>query len=118
MENTPPQMAPYGRHLLMCKGQFCDPQGKAQELYESLSGLLGDLGRYTNPRRVKRGLTDCLGVCAGGPLLVVYPEGIWYHHVDEALLKRIIDEHLRRGCPVREAIFHRLAHEDPDNCAS
>jgi (2Fe-2S) ferredoxin len=66
------------------------------------------LGRYDNPERVKRGITPCLGVCYGGPLLVVYPDGIWYHHVDEALLQRIIDEHLIGGCPVEEAIFHRL----------
>ncbi|HRE48109.1 MAG TPA: (2Fe-2S) ferredoxin domain-containing protein [Aggregatilineales bacterium] len=106
-------MTVYSRHLFICTGTFCDPDGKAAELYAKLPGLLGDLAHYTNPLRVKRGITPCLGVCTAGPLLVVYPEGIWYHHVDEALLKRIINEHLREGKPVQEAIFYRLASVTP-----
>jgi (2Fe-2S) ferredoxin len=101
-------MAPYARHVLICTGHFCDPNGKAAALYNRLPALLGELGDYENPQRVKRGITACLGVCAGGPLLVVYPDGLWYHHVDEALLKRIVEEHLRQNQPVTEAIFHQL----------
>ncbi|HVU13542.1 MAG TPA: hypothetical protein VHD90_19820, partial [Phototrophicaceae bacterium] len=86
----------------------CDPDGKASALYQKLPALLGDLAAYDNPCRVKRGITPCLGVCAGGPILVVYPDGIWYHHVDEALLQRIVDEHLRGDQPIESAIFHQL----------
>lgn len=75
-------------------------------LYRRLTSLLGELGIYDNPWRVKRGLTPCLGVCQGGPLLVVYPDGIWYHHVDEHLLERIVYEHLFDDRPVVEAMFH------------
>jgi (2Fe-2S) ferredoxin len=103
-----PESAPYARHIFLCTGEFCDPDGRACELYEQLREMLGDLGRYTNPCRVKRGTTPCLGVCAGGPIAVVYPEGIWYHHLDAALLARIVHEHLERGEPVEDAIFHRL----------
>ena len=105
---TEPTSAPYARHLLLCTGRFCDPEGRARTLYEQLPELLGGLGRYANPRRVKRGTTPCPGVCSGGPLAVVYPDGIWYHHVDAALLARIVHEHLEQGNPVQEAIFHRL----------
>ena len=105
---SPPLMSAYGRHLLICAGTYCDPDGQAQRLYQRLALRLGELGRYDNPERVKRGLTPCLGVCAGGPIVVIYPEGVWYHHVDEAVLDRIIDEHLRDGQPVEEYVFHRL----------
>ncbi len=103
-----PELAPYRRHILICTGHDCDPEGRAQQIYRQLSRLLGDLGRYDNPVRVKCGLTACLGVCRGGPLLVVYPDGIWYHHVDEAVLERIVVEHLRGGHPLEEYIFHTL----------
>src|SRR5262245_19292491 len=103
-----PSQAPYARHLFFCVGRYCDPEGRAARLYQLLAHKLGELGRYDNPVRVKRGVTPCLGVCYNGPLLVVYPDGIWYHHVDETLLDRIIGEHLLHGRPVEEYVFHRL----------
>lgn len=114
-----PSQAPYARHIFLCVGPYCDPGQQALKLYHSLARKLGELGRYDNPVRVKRGTTPCLGVCYNGPLLVVYPDGIWYHHVDEALLDRIIHEHLLAGRPVEEYIFHRLQHNrQPDSAAS
>lgn len=119
-----PSQAPYARHLFICTGRYCDPEGKALALYNSLAHKLGALGRYENPVRVKRGITPCLGVCYNGPIVVVYPEGIWYHHVDEQLLDRIIQEHLVEGRPVTDFIFHQLetdplsvgAEESPSSC--
>lgn len=112
MRNDAPPMSPYARHVLVCTGPYCASEAEALHLYRLLSRKLKDLGDYANPLRVKRSITSCLGVCIGGPLLAVYPEGIWYHHVDEAALDRIIEEHLRHGRPVEELIFHRL-HDNP-----
>ncbi len=112
-----PSQAPYARHIFICIGEYCDKQRRSPAVYRALSRELGELGEYDNPLRVKRGVTSCLGVCYGGPLLVVYPEGIWYHSVDEALVKRIVVEHLQGGRPVEEYVFHRL-EDNPFLCAS
>jgi (2Fe-2S) ferredoxin len=100
-----PFMEPYARHVLICTGGFCSPDRRGRALYSRLAALLEREGLLFGPRRVKRGETPCLGVCAGGPILVVYPDGIWYAGVTAELLERIVVEHLKRGEPVRDAIF-------------
>ena len=103
-----PLMEPYARHVLVCVGNFCSPDRRGRELYNLLPMLLQREGLLFGPARVKRGETPCLGVCAGGPIVVVYPEGIWYARVSPELLERIVVEHLRDGRVVEEAVFHRL----------
>lgn len=106
-------MEPYARHVLVCTGGYCSPNREGRALYAQLARLLQREALLFGPRRVKRGETPCLGVCAGGPIVVVYPEGIWYADVTPDLLERIVVEHLRDGRVVEEAVFHR--HGDPGN---
>ena len=103
-----PQMEPYSHHVLVCTGDFCSPNRGGRQLYSLLSDLLQREDLLFGPERVKRGETPCLGVCSNGPIVVVYPEGIWYSEVTPALLERIVVEHLKHGKPVDEAVFHRL----------
>jgi (2Fe-2S) ferredoxin len=101
-------MEPYSRHVLVCTGGFCSPERRGRALYAHLASLLEREDLLFGPSRVKRGETPCLGVCAGGPIVVVYPDGIWYGGVTPELLERIVVEHLKQGRPVEEAVFHRL----------
>ena len=103
-----PVMEPYRRHVLVCTGGFCSPERRGRPLYSLLAALLQREGLLFGPGRVKRGETPCLGVCAGGPIVVVYPEGVWYANVTPELLERIVVEHLKHGRVVDDAVFHRL----------
>jgi (2Fe-2S) ferredoxin len=112
MSPGPAELAPlmdaYARHVIVCTGGHCSPSREGRMLYAQLARLLQRENLLFGPRRVKRGETPCLGVCGGGPIVVVYPEGIWYAGVTPALLERIVVEHLRDGRVVAEAVFHRL----------
>lgn len=108
-----PLMEPYAHHILVCTGGYCSPDHQGRALYRLLPQLLQREGLLFGPTRVKRGETPCLGVCAGGPIVVVYPEGVWYAGVTPALLERIVTEHLRDGRVVEEAVFHRAGAGSP-----
>lgn len=107
-ETLPARMDPYRHHVIVCTGGHCSPERRGGAIYRLLAALLQREGLLFGPDRVKRGETPCLGVCAGGPIVVVYPEGIWYAGVTPALLERIVVEHLKGGRVVEEAVFHRL----------
>lgn len=109
----PVLMEPYARHVLVCTGGYCAPDRGGRRLYSLLATLLQREQLLFGPGRVKRGETPCLGVCAGGPIMVVYPEGVWYAGVTPELLERIVVEHLKGGRVVQEAVFHRLGAAPP-----
>jgi NADH:ubiquinone oxidoreductase subunit E len=72
---APAQMDAYARHVLVCTGGYCAPDRGGRRIYSLLAALLQRENLLFGPGRVKRGETPCLGVCAGGPIVVVYPEG-------------------------------------------
>jgi (2Fe-2S) ferredoxin len=101
-------MDPYARHVLVCTGSYCSPDRRGRQIYSELARLLQRENLLFGDTRVKRGETPCLGVCAAGPIVAVYPDGIWYANVTPALLERIVVEHLKHGSVVEEAVFHRM----------
>jgi (2Fe-2S) ferredoxin len=99
------------KHVLMCTGPRCTENGAEAE---ALFKLLGQAIDARDGLRVKRTRTHCFAVCKHGPIMAVYPDGVWYHKVDATALQRIIDEHLAGDQPVDELVFHRLGIGDVD----
>ena len=105
-------MEPYARHVLVCSGGYCSESKYGRAIYSRLASLLQREGLLFGPTRVKRSEAPCLGVCGGGPVVAVYPEGVWYGQVTLEILERIVVEHLRDGRAVADAVFHRLGTEN------
>lgn len=107
-KNDPEQkqavLRPYSRHVLVCTGQSC-ADGRGMQVYEYLKVRIKELQLHQGSARIERSRCHCLGVCAGGPIAVVYPEGVWYRGVDESVMEKIIQEHLIQGRPVSEFIL-------------
>ena len=56
--------------------------------------------------------TGCFGLCALGPIVVIYPEGSFYSMVKEENVKEIVDEHLLKGRPVTRLLYDETVAED------
>ncbi len=98
-----PLLMPYERHVFVCTGPRCAPETSPQ-IYETLKAKLKEL--KVDQKTVRRAQVNCFGICQGGPILVVYPEGVWYHGVTQEKLAKIIDRHLLGGKPILEWSFH------------
>ena len=101
-EKAPP-LQRYERHVFVCTGPRCAPE-TSPEVYQALKARLKELN--VDQKSIRRAQVNCFGVCQGGPILVVYPDGIWYHHVTHEKLERIINEHLLGGKPIMEWAFY------------
>lgn len=101
------------RHIFLCTDQTtpkcCDPVA-ATEAWDYLKRRLAEI-ELPPGLVVQRTKANCLRLCAGGPIAVVYPDGVWYHSCSPPVLERIIQEHLIGGTPV--AAFRILETEAP-----
>ncbi|MEG2583870.1 MAG: NAD(P)H-dependent oxidoreductase subunit E, partial [Oscillospiraceae bacterium] len=101
-------------HVLICGGTGCTSSGSEQIIKEMESQLkLNGLDR-----EIKVVKTGCFGLCALGPIMIVYPEGAFYSRVAVDDVKEIVEEHLLKGRIVKRLLYDETIHANSDDIKS
>ncbi len=94
-------------HVLICGGTGCTSSG-SQKIREHLENELAAKGLADEIKVVQ---TGCFGLCALGPIMIVYPEGTFYSRVTNEDVSEIVEEHLLKGRPVERLIYNDGAED-------
>ncbi|MBR4169310.1 MAG: NADH-quinone oxidoreductase subunit NuoF [Lachnospiraceae bacterium] len=98
----------YRSHVLVCGGTGCTSSG-SQAILQNLEEELKKNGLEDEVAIVK---TGCHGLCAKGPIMVVYPDAVFYSEVKPEDVAEIVSEHLLKGRPVERLIYDENAPEE------
>jgi (2Fe-2S) ferredoxin len=100
------------RHIFICADQtnpLCCSKEQSLEAWDYLKKRLTELklDQVTEgkPSCTFRTKANCLRVCTHGPILVVYPDGVWYHSATSEVIERILQEHILGSQVVQEYVF-------------
>ncbi|MDU5333433.1 MAG: NADH-quinone oxidoreductase subunit NuoF [Enterococcus sp.] len=92
----------YEKEILVCAGTGCI-SSKSIEFVEALKE---ELAKNELTDKVNIVKTGCFGLCAQGPIVIIYPEAVFYHHVQAKHAKKIVSEHLIKGKLVEKLLYH------------
>ncbi len=98
----------YRKQILVCGGTGCTSSG-SKKVIEALESELVKQGLDKEVLVVK---TGCFGLCALGPIMIVYPEGAFYAQATPEGVVRIVDEHIKKGNIVKELLYQETVHKD------
>ncbi len=98
-------------HLLLCvntKKSLCCNNLQSLKSWEKLKKVLKEMN-LEDPKReegiILRSKVDCLRICSEGPILLIWPEGVWYKNVSPERIEIIVKRHLLKGVPIKEWIL-------------
>jgi (2Fe-2S) ferredoxin/SAM-dependent methyltransferase len=104
-------MEPFRFHLFVCTQQ--KPEGATSCPASGSMAVLGELDSELQARGMGNDVQvttcGCLGLCDEGPVMVVYPEGVWYRRVQPRDVKEIVSKHLVEGKPVERLVWKDAA---------
>ena len=101
-------------HVLICGGTGCT-SSKSVKVKDAMEAAIAANGLA---EEVKVVMTGCFGLCALGPIMIIYPEGTFYSCVTPEDADEIVTEHLLKGRPVERLVYHEAKSEDVHHATS
>lgn len=102
----------FEKHVFVCtEGKTCPNQG-SQEIFAQLRQELSNNGHVGLNKTIRINKAGCLAQCGHGPMMVVYPEGVWYCQVASSDCKEIIDKHLSKNQVIERLLYSRQSGTD------
>ena len=96
-------MGQYEKHVFVCtSGEDCPVRGDVEGYVKALRAEAVKAGMKDSVRINKAG---CFSQCGHGPMMVVYPENVWYAGVKESDLPEIFESHIKGGTPVTRLVY-------------
>ena len=98
----------YRSHVLVCGGTGCS-SSNSQQIIDAMEKEIAEAGLSDEVKVVK---TGCFGLCALGPIMIIYPEGSFYSEVKPSDVPEIVEEHLLKGRIVKRLLYKETVQED------
>ncbi len=98
----------YRKQVLVCGGTGCQSSGSKKVL----AALEDELKQQGIENEILVVRTGCFGLCSLGPIMIVYPEGVFYAQATPEGVRRVVKEHLKEGNICKDLLYKETVHED------